>query len=212
VHGPEESALALYHEAPEVTVRATTLIADGNSLTPKQYLEQVARLDPDDYVALLSVLDQPYWQRAEYRVPDNWWHDKSYLNVPLDTFMAAFKDAVRKGYSVVVAADMSEPGYSIGPPGIAIVPSWDVPASHIDENARHFRFATGNTTDDHALHVVGWVQRNGRDWYLVKDSWSSAWNNEHPGYYFFHEDYVKLKVLSFTVHKDALTDVLARFE
>ena len=185
---------------------------DGRTLTPRQYLEQVVRISPDDYVAFLSVLGKPYWQRAEYEVPDNWWHDRDYLNVPLDSFMAAFKDAVHKGYSVVIAADMSEPGYSIGAPGMAVVPSWDIPASHIDENARHFRFATGVTTDDHALHVVGWVQRNGKDWYLVKDSWSSAWNNDHAGYYFFHEDYVKLKVLSFTVHKDAVPQVLARFK
>jgi bleomycin hydrolase len=183
---------------------------DGRALTPRQYLEQVVRIDPGDYVAFLSVLDKPYWQKTEYEVPDNWWHDRDYTNLPLDAFMAAFKEAVRKGHSVVVAADMSEPGYSIGPPGLAVVPSWDIPAGHIDENARHFRFANGTTTDDHALHVVGWTQKDGKDWYLVKDSWSSAWNNDHPGYYFFHEDYVKLKVLAFTVHKDAVGDVVAR--
>ncbi len=44
----------------------------------------------------------------------------------------------------------------------------------------------------------------------MKDSWSSSWNNDHPGYYFFHEDYVKLKMLSFLVHKDAVKELLAR--
>ncbi len=183
---------------------------DGRSLTPQRYLEQVVRLKLDDYVAVLSMLDKPYWQAAEYEVPDNWWHGKEYLNVPLDAFMAGFRQAVRQGYSMAIAADMSEPGYSIGPPGIAVVPSWDIPSAYIDANARHFRFANGTTTDDHGLHVVGWTQKNGKDWYLVKDSWSSAWNNDHPGYYFFHEDYVKLKVLGFVVHKDAIRDLLEK--
>lgn len=185
-----------------------TVDVDGRTLTPRQYLEQVVRLNLDDYVAFLSVLDKPYGQKVEYEVPDNWWHGKEYLNVPLDAFMTAFKQAIRKGYSMAIAADMSEPGYSIGAPGLAVVPSWDIPAAYIDENARHYRFAAGVTTDDHGLHVVGWTERKGKDWFLVKDSWSSAWNNDHPGYYFYSEDYVKLKVLGFMVHKDAVRDLL----
>jgi bleomycin hydrolase len=191
--------------APPATVEV-----DGRALTPREYLEQVVRLNPDDYVPLLSFLDKPYWQKTEYEVPDNWWHGKEYVNVPLDIFMTTFKQAIRTGYSMAIAADMSEPGYSIGAPGVAVVPSWDIPAAYIDASARQFRFANGTTTDDHGLHVVGWTQKNGRDWYLVKDSWSSAWNNEHPGYYFFDEDYVKLKVLGFLVHKDAAKGILEK--
>lgn len=215
-----KAAGAWNEEAVVATVRAIldshlgappeTVTVDGRPLTPQQYLEQVVRLDLDDYATFLSVLDRPFWRAAEYEVPDNWWHGKEYINVPLDAYMAAFKQAIRKGYSIVVAADMSEPGYSIGAPGLAVVPSWDIPSSAIDANARQLRFEEGVTTDDHALHVVGWTERNGKDWYLVKDSWSSAWNNDHPGYYFFHEDYVKLKVLTFLVHKDAVKDLLAR--
>ncbi len=76
--------------------------------------------------------------------------------------------------------------------------------------ARAFRFGSGSTTDDHDLHVVGITTRAGRDWFLVKDSWSSSWNNDHPGYCFFHEDYVKLKTLAFLVHRDAVRELLAR--
>lgn len=187
-----------------------TVVVDGAAMTPKEYLAKVVRLDPDDYVAFLSTMEQPYWEKAEYAVPDNWWHGKEYLNVPLDDFLAAIKGAIRGGYSVVVAGDMSEPGYSIGPPGIAVVPTWDVPSAWIDEAARAFRFANGSTTDDHDLHIVGVTTRKGKDWFLVKDSWSSSWNNDHPGYYFFHEDYVMLKMLAFLVHRDAARELLAR--
>ncbi len=187
-----------------------TVVVEGQARTPKEYLAKVVRLNPDDYVAFLSTMDKPYWEKAEYEVPDNWWHGKEYVNVPLDAFLAAIKGAVKGGFSVAVAGDMSEPGYSIGPPGIAVVPTWDIPSAFIDEAARAFRFGNGSTADDHGLHVVGWLHRGGKDWFLVKDSWSSSWNNDHPGYYFFHEDYVKLKMLSFLVHKDAVKELLAR--
>lgn len=187
-----------------------TVVVDGVSLTPKEYLAKVVRVNPDDYVGFLSTMAQPYWEKAEYDVPDNWWNGKEYVNVPLDTFLSAIKGAVRSGFSVVVAGDMSEPGYSIGPPGIAVVPTWDVPSAFIDEKARQFRFGNGSTTDDHDLHVVGWLTKDGKDWFLVKDSWSSSWNNDHPGYYFFHEDYVKLKMLAFVVHRDAVKELLAK--
>jgi len=215
-----KAAGAWNEEAVVSTVRAildhhlgappATVAVDGVSLTPKEYLAKVVRLDPDDYVGILSTMERPYWEKAEYAVPDNWWHGREYVNVPLDAFLSAIKGAVRNGFSVVVAGDMSEPGYSIGPPGIAVVPTWDIPSAYIDDAARQFRFDNGGTTDDHDLHVVGWLTKNGKDWFLVKDSWSSAWNNDHPGYYFFHEDYVKLKMLAFFVHKDAVKDLLAR--
>ncbi len=194
-----------YLGAPPATVQV-----EGKTLTPQEYLAQVVRLNPDDYVEFVSFLGKPAWERTEYEVPDNWWHGKEYLNIPLDAFMGAFKGAIQKGYSLAIAADMSEPGYSIGGPGLAVVPTWDIPASHIDAAARQFRFQNGSTTDDHGLHVVGFTQRHGQDWFLVKDSWSSSWNSEHPGYYFYREDYVKLKVLAFMVHKDAVKELLAK--
>jgi bleomycin hydrolase len=196
----------------DLGVPPATVAVAGKSLSPSDYLKQVLKVEPADYVTVVSFLGQPYWQKVEYEVPDNWWHGKDYLNVPLDDFMAAFKGALRAGYSLVVALDMSEPGYSIGGPGLAVVPDWDIPADHIDARARALRFDNGTTTDDHDMHVVGYTTQDGKDWFLVKDSWSSAWNSEHPGYYFISEDYIKLKALTFTLHKSAVQPLLARFK
>jgi bleomycin hydrolase len=53
-------------------------------------------------------------------------------------------------------------------------------------------------------------------WYLIKDSSSGSRNigEDSPefGYYFFSEDYVKLKMMGFTVHKDALKKYAKKFE
>ena len=55
-----------------------------------------------------------------------------------------------------------------------------------------------------------YCQKNGKDWYLIKDSGSGSRNNSHPGYFFFSEDYVKLKMLGFGVHKSAVTSLLKK--
>jgi len=189
----------------------TTVNVEGKMLTPGEYLATVVQLNPDDYVDFLSLAEKPYFQMVEFGVPDNWWHSKDYHNIPLHDFMGILKHAIRSGYSVAIGGDFSEAGYSFGAAGIAVVPSFDLPSSAIDELSRQFRFSNETTTDDHGLHLVGYAEKDGKDWFLIKDSWSTAYNSAHPGYYFYHEDYVKLKMLGFSVHKDAAREVLARF-
>jgi len=184
-----------------------TVTVDNRQLTPKEYLQTIVRLNLDDYVDILSLMAKPYYQMVEYEVPDNWWHSKEYYNIPLDEFMSVLKSAVRKGYSVCIGGDVSEPGYE-GHAGIAVVPTFDIPDEYIDENARQFRFSNGTTGDDHGIHIVGYTEKDGKNWFLVKDSGSGSRNNSHPGYYFYREDYVKLKMLSFVVHKDVAAQLL----
>ena len=176
---------------------------DGKKMTPKEYFEKVVKLNVDDYIELMSLMEKPYYEFVEYEVPDNWWHSKDYYNVPLDVYMSSLKKVVRNGYSVCIGGDVSEPGID-GHAGMAVVPSFDIPSSAIDENARQMRFSNGTTGDDHGIHLVGYKEMDGKDWYLIKDSGSGSRNNTHPGYYFYHEDYVKLKMLGFMVHKDAV--------
>ena len=185
------------------------ILVGNKDMTPKDYLEKVIRLNLDDYVELVSLADRPYDTWVEYDVPDNWWHSKNYFNVPLDDFMAAVKSAVRSGYTEVIGGDVSEPGI-YGHAGIAVIPTFDIPPQYIDENARIFRFNNGTTGDDHGIHLVGYTQKDGSDWYLIKDSGSGSRNNNHPGYYFFHEDFVKLKMLGVMLPKSAIPEIVKR--
>lgn len=193
----------------ELGAPPTSVVVDGVTMTPKEYLGRVVKLNLSEYVEVLSVMQQPYYAWVEYEVPDNWWHSKEYFNVPLNEFMAVIKRAIRKGHTLAIGGDTSEPGYE-GHAGIGVVPAFDIPSSAIDENARQFRFSNGTTTDDHGIHIVGYAERDGVDWYLVKDSGAGSRNNSHPGYYFYHEDYVKLKMLGFTVHKEFVADLLKK--
>lgn len=184
---------------------------DGKEYTPKTYLKEYVKVNPDDYVDVLSYMQQPYWEQVEYEVPDNWWHSKDYWNVPLEDFMKIFKNALHNGYSVCIGGDVSESG-KVKEKDVFVVPSFDIPSEYINDEARQFRFSNGTTTDDHGVHAVGWTKLNDENWYLIKDSGSSARDGNHNGYYFFHEDYIKLKIMDFMVHKDALGDYTERLK
>lgn len=188
---------------------------EGKEYTPKAFLADYLKLNMDDYVDILSYSQEPYWKQVEYKVEDNWWHSEEYYNLPLDDFMKILKESLRKGYTLSIGGDVSEAGFD-KETQCAVVPTFDIPAEYIDENARQFRFSNRSTTDDHGMHVVGFLEKDGKDWYLVKDSSSGSRNNDEKakefGYYFFHEDYVKLKMMDFCVHKDMLKDYIKKFK
>lgn len=193
-------------------------VVEGKTYTPQTYLKDYLRINPDDFVEILSYKQEPYWQQVEYKVPDNWWHSKEYYNVPLADYMTALKNAVKAGYSVSIGGDVSETGFS-RETNCALVPDYDIPSAYINEDARQFRFSNETTTDDHGMQVIGILENykgTGKDWYLIKDS-SSGSRNVDPkspsfGYYYFSEDYVKLKMMGFTVHKDEVKDLLTKFK
>ena len=89
----------------------TEVVVDGKKYTPKEYLTNYLKLNPDDYVDVVSYMQQPYWEQVEYEVPDNWWHNKDYYNVPLDDYMKVIKNAIKNGYTLSIGGDTGEPGY-----------------------------------------------------------------------------------------------------
>lgn len=194
----------------ELGVPPQTLTYGGKDYTPPQFLTQVLKLDMDDYVEFMSTLALPFYTRGEYKVPDNWWHDDSYHNLPLDDWFSAAKDSVRKGFTVAIGGDVSEPGY-YGFENVAVVPTFDIPQQFINQDAREFRFYNHSTEDDHGLHLVGYASVAGRDWFLIKDSARSSRWGKYEGYYFYRDDYLRLKMLTILVHKDAVKDLLAKF-
>lgn len=183
----------------------------SKEMTPKQFLAEVLRLNLDDYVPVMSTLSHPFYECGEYEVKANWWRSKDYYNVPLDEFYGIIKYAIQNGYSVRLNGDVSEPGY-YGPEDAAIIPTFDIPGEYIDQDARELRFNNKTTTDDHDIHLVGHTAIGDHDWFLIKDSASSAQQGEHKGYYFYRDDYVKLKMLTYIVHRDAIKAVVGDFE
>ena len=195
---------------------ATKFTIEGTEYTPKSYLKDYLKINPKDYVEVLSYMQEPYWQQVEYKVEDNWWHSKEYYNVPLNDYMDILHNAIENGYTMSIGGDVSEAGFS-RETNCALIPDFDIPSANIDEKARQFRFSNHTTTDDHGMHMVGYMKdKNGKYWYLIKDSSSGSrnidQNSEEFGYYFFSEEYTKLKMMDFTVHKDMLKKYMKKFK
>lgn len=183
----------------------------GAAYTPQSFLKDVCKLDMGDYVCFMSTTSQPFWAKGELKVEDNWWKGTDYYNVPLGVWYDTLLKAVKEGSTAAIGGDVSEPGYD-GYEKAAIVPSFDIPAALIDQDAREFRLDNGSTSDDHGVHLVGWTSVGGTDWFLIKDSARAARKAAPEGYLYYRADYVKLKMMTFTVHKSFAKDVLAKFE
>jgi bleomycin hydrolase len=183
---------------------------NGAPMSPPEFLAEELGLDPADYVSFMSFLYAPFYTKGEFRVPDNWWHSRDYHNLPLYEFSLTLLKALRRGHTAVLAVDFSEPGY-LGKEDVAVVPTFDIPSNFIDQSSREFRFDNGTSSDDHAVHCVGYREQAGDNWFLIKDSWENAYRGKNKGYFFYQDDYVRLKVLMFVVHRDAVKEVLEKF-
>ena len=188
-----------------------TFTYGGKEMTPQEFLKNETPLEMDNYVNVMSTSYYPFNTFQEYAVPDNWWHSKEYLNLPLDEWYGLIIKAVKAGYSVGIAGDISEPGWQ-GFQNAGFIPSFDIPGSFINQDAREYRIANGTTADDHLVHLVGYCRYKGHDWFLTKDSWRWARWGRQKGYFFCRGDYIKLKMLAFTVHKDIVKNILAKIK
>ncbi len=191
--------------------RPQTFEFEGAQTDPKRFATEVLNINPEVYVDFMSTLSQPFYQQGEFEVPDNWWHADTYHNVPLNEFYEALKSALENGFSVTVAIDVSEPGKD-GANDVKFIAPYDIPGSAIDQLAREYRIVNHSTTDDHAVHLVGVTRFADRDWFLAKDSGRSSRRGKLDGYYMIRDDYIRLKVLAFGVHRDAVKDLLAKFD
>lgn len=182
----------------------------GNTYTPLEFKNDVLKIKTDDYVEFISTMSLPFYEQGIFDVVDNWWFDDSYYNIPLDDFTSLILKSIKNGYSVNIGGDVSEPGY-VGEEDAAFVPDFIMPGKYINQSSREYGINNGTTADDHGLHIVGYTKKSGYYWYLIKDSGRSARKGKYHGYYMWREDYVKLKMLSFMIHKDVAKEVLKKF-
>lgn len=178
---------------------------EGKKWTPQQFLQNYIGINLDDYYSIISLNRYPLYTKIIYEVPDNWWFGADYYNVTLQEFMQIINYAIEKNISMSIGGDVSEPGIDSWAK-VAVVPEFDIPADKINDDARMFRFYNGTTDDDHGVHLIGYTDIDGKRWYLIKDSGAGSRNTGDKGYYFFSDDYVKLKIVDFLIHKDGIPD------
>lgn len=198
-----------------------TFTWQGKTYTPKSFAEKVVGLDPADYVELSSLTDKPYYKKTQLMVPDNWSMDLVY-NVAFNDITTIIDHALSKGYTVAWATDVSEKYFS-WKNGVAYVPEKEYddmsdeekknmfngpqPERTVTAEMRQQAFDNYSTTDDHGMHIVGLAKdQNGREYYIVKNSWGPS--NDYKGYLYVTKAYVRLKTTAFLLNKKAIPQEL----
>jgi bleomycin hydrolase len=194
-----------------------TFTYEGKEYTPQQFASEVVGINADDYIQITSWTHHPMYKTCNILVPDNWAWGNSY-NVQMDDMIEIIDHALVNGYSISWAADVSEKYFS-WKNGIAYIPATDYysmsaeeresmfngpkPEMKITPELRQEAYDNYTTTDDHGMHIVGISKdQNGKEWYLVKNSWGEG--NDYEGYLYVSKNYVRYKTLSFLLHKEGL--------
>ncbi len=194
-----------------------TFTYEGKTYTPKTFAKEVVGIHPKEYVELSSFTNEPYYQKVPFLVQDNWSFEKVY-NVQFDDLTAIIDNALKNGFTVAWAADVSEKSFS-WKNGVAYIPEkeWDEmddtdkkymfdgPKAErkITPEIRQASYDNYETTDDHGMHIVGLAKdQTGREYYIVKNSWGEK--NDYKGYIYVTKTYVLYKTTAILLHKDGI--------
>jgi len=201
----------------------------GTEYTPKSFAKYLD-LSMDDYVSIGSYTHHQFYESFIFEGADNWSLGEIY-NVPLDDMMTIIDKAIDNGYSMAWVSDVSDPGFS-HQKGVSVVPDTDfenmddseiskwesmskdekstygldfpVPEKVITQEMRQITFDNYELTEDHLMHLVGTAKdQNGTKYYLIKNSWGTE-RNDHGGFFYASEAWMKYKSISIMLHKDAI--------
>ena len=206
---------------------------NGKEYTPKSFAQELG-LNPDDYVSLTSYTHHPFYEKINIEIEDNWRNGLSY-NLPLDEFMEVMNNAIDKGFTFAWGSDVSEQGFTRN--GIAVMPdaekaqelsgsdmarwvggnaptaqdltSKPLPEITVTQEMRQQAFNNWETTDDHGMLAYGKaVDQNGKEYFLIKNSWGTK--NKYKGTWYASKAFVAYKTMNIVVHKDALPKAIAK--
>ena len=203
-----------------------TFTYNGKKYTPKSFAKELG-LNMEDYVSLTSYTHRPFYSQFSLEIQDNWRQGLSY-NLPIDELMEVIDNAVKSGYTIAWGADVSEDGFTRN--GIAIVPDMEkaaelgsdmahwlglsanerkndlnanIPEKEITQEMRQEGYDNWTTTDDHGMLIYGVAKdQNGKEYYMVKNSWGKS--GKYEGIWYVSKAFVKYKTMNILIHKDAV--------
>ena len=205
---------------------------EGKNYTPKTFAESLG-LDWNDYVSITSYTHHPFWSEFAVEVQDNWRWPMSW-NVPMDDMMRIIDNAVMNGYTVAWGGDVSEEGFTRKGLGIAYdtkkaqslsgsdAAKWlrlskteksnkldslgiNAPEITTSQELRQQSYDNWELTDDNGMLIYGIAKdQNGKEYYMVKNSWGEY--GDYKGTWYMTKAFVANATMDFMVNKNAIPE------
>ena len=203
---------------------------EGKTYTPQSFAASLG-LDMKDYISFTSYTHHPFWTEFAVEVQDNWRWPMSW-NVPIDDLCKIIDNAIMNGYTVMWGGDVTEDGFTRKGLGIAYdvkkarsmagtdADRWfklsssekknklgalgiNAPEIVPTQEMRQEAFDNWETTDDHGMHIYGIAKdQNGKEYYMVKNSWGTY--GDYNGTWYMTKAFVAYKTMDFIVNKNAV--------
>ena len=208
-----------------------TFTYDGREYTPKTFAASLG-LDWNDYVSITSYTHHPFYTSFAVEVQDNWRWDHSYNvpmdemmriidNALANDYTVAWGGDVsddgftRNGLGILY--DLKAGGESLTGSDQA---KWlklkpterkslaeelgvNAPEAKPTQEQRQKDFDNWELTDDHGMHIYGLAKdQNGREYYLVKNSWGET--GEYKGTWYMTKAFIAARTMDFLVNKNAI--------
>jgi aminopeptidase C len=207
-----------------------TFTYEGKTYTPQSFAASLG-LDWNDYVSITSYTHRPFYTAFPVEVQDNWRNPLSY-NLPIDEMMQVIDNAIELGYTVAWGGDVSEEGftrqglaYNIDTKATENLQGSDMarwlklsPAKRRDildelgctvpeliptQEMRQQRYDSWELTDDHGMLIYGIAKdQNGKEYYMVKNSWGES--GEYKGIWYMTKAFIAANTMDYMVNKNAI--------
>lgn len=203
---------------------------EGKNYTPMTFAKSLG-LNFDDYVSITSFTHHPFYTEFPVEVQDNWRQPGSW-NLPIDEMAEVIDYAVRQGYTVAWGGDVSEDGFTRtglallydtkpaqGLEGSDMA-KWlkmspnekrsklaslgiNAPEMTPTQEQRQKEYDDWTLTDDHGMLIYGIAKdQNGKEYYMVKNSWGET--GDYKGIWYMSKNFIVAKTMDFMVNKNAI--------
>ena len=209
---------------------------EGKTYTPKSFAASLG-LNWDDYVSITSYTHHPFYTEFPVEVQDNWRNPGSW-NLPIDEMMEVIDNAIENGYTVAWGGDVSEEGFtrqglaymfdtkkmeSLAGSDMArwlkltkekktnLIDSLGctVPEIVPTQEQRQERFDNWQLTDDHGMLIFGIAKdQNGKEYYMVKNSWGET--GDYKGIWYMTKAFIAANTMDYTVNKNAIPEKIRK--
>ena len=212
---------------------------EGKTYTPETFVKSLG-INLNDYVSITSYTHRPFYTQFPVEVQDNWRNPLSW-NLPMDDMMRVIDSAIEKGYTVAWGGDVSEEGftrkglaYSIDAKKAQSLAGSDmarwlkltrvektslldslgctVPELTPTQEMRQERYDNWELTDDHGMLIYGLAKdQNGKEYYMVKNSWGEA--GDYKGIWYMTKNFIAANTMDYMVNINAIPkDILKKMQ